>query len=226
MADVSLFLHPRKPNETPVEDPATQVSEMDNSDATTMHSPLVERALRLAADAHRSQFRKGTNIPYITHPCAVAMILVRAGFTDDELLAAALLHDVVEDTGVSMEELKSQFPPRVCELVAELSEEKTDSAGRARPWRVRKAEHLEHLRRGSRDALALALADKLHNLSTMHIDLETDPNIWCRFNSSPQDLLGYYRSVAELASSYANDEAIQRLAGEVDRLIVAIQGRL
>ncbi len=193
----------------------------------TMHTPLIERALRMAADAHRSQFRKGTDIPYLTHPCAVAMILLQAGFTDDVLLSAALLHDVVEDTDVTMDELKARFPVRVCHLVADLSETKFDSAGQPRPWCIRKEEHLEHLRHASPDALALALADKLHNLSTMLLDLEADPDIWSRFNSSPKELLWYYRAAADLASSNGIDEErIQRLANEVERLIDAIQERL
>ncbi len=179
--------------------------------------------MRLAADAHRSQTRKGTDIPYITHPCAVAMILLRAGFNDDQLLAAALLHDVVEDTDFTKDELRTQFPPRVCELVAAMTERKLDSQGQKRPWRIRKQEHLEHLRYASSEILALALADKLHNLSTIQFDLSTGVNVWGRFNAPRDELLGYYRAVAELVDLDSTDDSrVLQLADEVRRLLDAI----
>jgi (p)ppGpp synthase/HD superfamily hydrolase len=191
-----------------------------------MHTPLIEHALRMAAEAHRTQTRKGTDVPYITHPCAVAMILLRAGYDDDELLAAALLHDVVEDTEVTLEDLRARFPSRTCELVAAMSERKVDEHGQKRPWRIRKEEHLAHLQHASPDLLALALADKLHNLSTMHIDLEADPQVWKRFNSSPEELLWYYRAVADLAERYATDDPrLIPLMKEVRGLTAAIEVR-
>jgi (p)ppGpp synthase/HD superfamily hydrolase len=188
-----------------------------------MHSPLLEQALRTAALAHRGQTRKASEIPYITHPCAVAMVLVRAGFQDDELLAAALLHDVVEDTETTLSDLQNQFPPRVCELVAALTEDKKDASGNERPWRVRKEEHLAHLRHAGADALALALADKLHNLATMVFDLEIDRTAWKRFKSKPEEAIWYYRAVADLANhNAADDERVQQLAAEVRRLVDAV----
>jgi (p)ppGpp synthase/HD superfamily hydrolase len=192
-----------------------------------MHSPLVERALRTAANAHRSQLRKGCDVPYITHPFAVAMILQHAGFEDVELLAAALLHDVVEDTEVSLEDLRRQFPERVCDIVAAMSEQKLDAQGQKRPWRVRKEEHLAHYRHASPEVLALALADKLHNLSTMLIDLDGGPDVWKRFSAPPEDLLWYYRAVADAANAHTGADArLETLAKEVRRLAAAIEARV
>ena len=72
--------------------------------------PLVERAMRFAAKAHRHHHRKGSDLPYITHPAGAAMLLLKAGIDDDEILAAALLHDVVEDTEHTLEMLAADFP--------------------------------------------------------------------------------------------------------------------
>jgi (p)ppGpp synthase/HD superfamily hydrolase len=187
-----------------------------------MHSPLIELALRTAAVAHRSQMRKGSDTPYITHPSAVMMILLRSGFSDDELLAAALLHDVVEDTDITLEQLQWRFPPRVCDLVAAVTEKKLDDAGQKRPWHVRKADKLASLRTASPEVLALALADKVHNLSTVLFDLRNDAGIWSHFTGTPQETLRNYADVAALVDGQP-DARLQQLACEVRRLIAEIE---
>ncbi|MBT4866543.1 MAG: bifunctional (p)ppGpp synthetase/guanosine-3',5'-bis(diphosphate) 3'-pyrophosphohydrolase, partial [Planctomycetaceae bacterium] len=154
-------------------------------------SPLVERAMRTAAIWHRNDVRKATDTPYITHPASVAMILIRAGFTDDCLLAAALLHDVVEDTDCTLDELADAFPPAVVEYVAALSEQKLDESGENRSWRIRKEEHVAEVAAAPLAARAIVLADKLHNLTAMCYDIEFDANLWSRFNASPADILWY-----------------------------------
>ena len=73
-------------------------------------SPVLERAFRVAAMYHQSQTRKGSDLPYIVHPCAVMSILQSAGIQEGDILSAALLHDVVEDTECELRELKDQFP--------------------------------------------------------------------------------------------------------------------
>jgi len=174
-----------------------------------LYSPQVEEALRLAARTHAGHHRKGTDVPYLTHLFAVALILVKAGFTDDAVLTAALLHDAVEDTTCTLHDLADRFPPDVVEIVAALSEQKTDTAGNQRPWAIRKRDHLEHIRRASNDAKAVALADKLHNLTCMMLDYETfGEELWDRFNASPDDLLWYQAEMIEAATG--DDE---RLAG-------------
>ena len=97
---------------------------------------MIERAAAFAEKAHRGVFRKGTNVPYITHPMETAVIV--SAFTDDEeLIAAALLHDVIEDAGISREELEQVFGRRVASLVQNESEDKSCS------WRERKANTLK-----------------------------------------------------------------------------------
>ncbi len=162
-------------------------------------SPLVERAMRVAAEAHRDQSRKASTLPYITHPASVALLLVQAGFDDENLLAAALLHDVVEDTTYSSTQLAAEFPSPVAEYVAALTERKQDSHGRKRTWRERKSEHLELIAQAPWQARAIVLADKLHNLGAMLYDLDSGAALWTRFNASPEQILWYHRSMVEAA---------------------------
>jgi guanosine-3',5'-bis(diphosphate) 3'-pyrophosphohydrolase len=161
---------------------------------------LLEAALRTAAVAHREQVRKCSDVPYVTHSAAVALILARFGLTDEELLAAALLHDVVEDTDVTLDDLAKRFPPSVIATVAALSETKTGDDGKLRPWEDRKAEHLRHIAAAPLSARAIALADKLHNMETMRLDLAAGSLSLSAFRAAPERLLWYYQSMIDAAA--------------------------
>ncbi|MEM9702459.1 MAG: HD domain-containing protein [Planctomycetota bacterium] len=141
------------------------------------------RAVRFAADAHAGQTRKGSGEPYLTHPLGVMTILAGSGWADENLLAAAALHDVLEDTAVTTVDLAERFPPRVCELVEALSEKKRDADGRKIPWETRKAEHRSRLATAEPAVRALALADKLHNLRCLEADLAAGADVWALFNA-------------------------------------------
>ena len=182
-----------------------------------MFSPLIELALRVAADAHRHQHRKASDIPYLTHPVSVMLILQRAGFHDEEMLAAAALHDVVEDTPRSFADLAADFPPRVLEFVACLTERKRDATGQPRSWQDRKREHIEQVAAGPWEARAIVLADKLHNLATIAFDLDAGQDVWPRFNAPAQQLLDYHRTMVDRAEQ--GDPRLASLATECRRLI-------
>lgn len=173
-------------------------------------SHLLERALRLAASAHAGQSRKGSDLPYITHPVAVALILARAGFVDEELLAAALLHDVVEDTPVELADLEQDFSDRVCEYVAAASEQKSDATGRRRAWSDRKADHVRQVAAAPLAARAIVLADKLHNLQSMLFDLQRGTGLWERFNAGPRQIIDYHRQMITAAAR--DDDVLRPLA--------------
>jgi guanosine-3',5'-bis(diphosphate) 3'-pyrophosphohydrolase len=185
---------------------------------------LLERALRLAAGAHHQQTRKASGLPYITHPVAVAMLLQQHGFTDDETLAAALLHDVVEDTPVTLEDLAGEFPSAVVQLVGHLTERKQDESGRQRPWEDRKREHLAHIADAPLAARAIALADKLHNLRTMSYDLEEGQDLSMRFNASFGQLAWYYESMIEAAAG--RDRELQGLAAAARTALQEVRRRV
>jgi guanosine-3',5'-bis(diphosphate) 3'-pyrophosphohydrolase len=185
----------------------------DNS----LFSPVVERAMRWAARSHRNHQRKASDLPYLSHPASVAMILLRVGLSDDEVLAAALLHDVVEDTDCSLETLAEHFSPRVVELVAALTERKRDADGRKRSWTERKTEHIEHIAAAPFEARAIALADKLHNLGSMLFDLDSGEELWSRFGATPDQIIWYHRAIVTAATQ--DDPRLVTLA-EYCRLLI------
>jgi (p)ppGpp synthase/HD superfamily hydrolase len=126
-------------------------------------SPLVRAAYEKAASAHAGQVRNGSGgLPYIAHPVAVAARLEQYGY-GDEALAAALLHDVVEDSDTTVEELRREFGERVAGLVAALSDDESIA-----DYRERKDEHRRRVRAHDSDAFAIYGSDKLTNSSTLH----------------------------------------------------------
>lgn len=184
---------------------------------TDLHAPVVEQAMRLAARAHRDQQRKSSDLPYIAHPASVALILQRAGFDSPNMIAAALLHDVVEDTHVSIDRIRSEFPAEVAEWVAALSETKRDDTGNKRSWIDRKTEHIEHVASAPFEARAILLADKLHNLVSMRFDLAAGEDIWQRFGASRDKVIWYHREITDAAVQ--EDERLEALRAQCHQLI-------
>ena len=125
-------------------------------------SGLATEAFEFAAEAHRGQDRKGDGAPYIRHPIEVARLLTREGVEDEVLLAAAFLHDVVEDTEVSLEEVRERFGPEVFELVNAMTEDKT-----IEPYLARKEHHRDQIEAAGPQATRIYAADKLANLRDM-----------------------------------------------------------
>ncbi len=189
----------------------------------TGFSPRIDAALVLAARAHRTQVRKGTDIPYIVHPVQVAMILMRHGF-DEDLVIAGVLHDTVEDTDVRADDIRAAFGDGVAALVTAVSETKQDESGARRPWRTRKAEQIAHLEHGDSRVAALKAADSLHNLQSTLADLRaTGDAIWRRFNASAEDWMWYHRAIADLVgerlgSEHALARELQVVLGEIAAL--------
>ncbi len=159
-----------------------------------------ERALRLAATGHRDQVRKGTGIPYIEHPVAVAFILDRAGF-DEDLVIAGLLHDLVEDTDVTLDQIRQEFGGAVALIVGVCSEVKLDAEGNKRPWIDRKRDHLAEVIHATDEVRAVVLADKLHNLTCIRLDLLDGNPVWETFNAGRDQVLWYYGAMLEACRS-------------------------
>ena len=182
------------------------------------YSARYEAALILAAKAHRTQVRKGGDVPYIVHPVHVSTILLRHGCSEDEIVAG-LLHDVVEDQDVPLQEIEADFGPPVAQIVAALTERKK-AAGAKRPWEDRKRESLDQLRQAIIQAVTVKAADALHSVHSLAHDLERDGAvIWRNFSRGPEPTLWYYRSVGAIVRERLGhhpladelEEAIQRL---------------
>ncbi|MFQ5611779.1 MAG: HD domain-containing protein [Anaerolineae bacterium] len=141
--------------------------------------------------AHDGQYRKQTNIPYITHPFDVALILQKMN-CPDILVVAGLLHDTLEDTSVVLADIVENFGPEVAAIVEACSE-----PDRSLPWEDRKQHTINQLRDAPLEVKLVACADKLSNLKTVRADLqENGEAVWERFNRGREKQAWYYRGVA------------------------------
>ena len=156
-------------------------------------------ALALAIEAHQGQIRKSTQIPYISHPLAVASIALEFGASEDQAIAA-LLHDSIEDGGRKYEEvILAQFGQYVHDLVQGCTDGTPDKTGKKAPWLERKTAYLEHLQIASDDILLVSCSDKLHNARAIVADLINEgPSVFERFSSTPEQTLWYYRQLANV----------------------------
>jgi (p)ppGpp synthase/HD superfamily hydrolase len=183
----------------------------------------LERALRWAAHCHRDQKRRVSDVPYIQHAVAVAMIVDRLGFPEDVVIAG-LLHDVVEDTEATLEQVHDQFGAEVAGAVRDCSEIKLDAEGRKRPWIDRKRDHIEALEQASVGTLAVVLADKLHNLLSIQIDLEEGRDVWSTFHADRSQVLWYYRTMIERYGK--SDRRLEELARACWDVLAAVEAML
>jgi (p)ppGpp synthase/HD superfamily hydrolase len=178
-----------------------------------------ERALRLAASGHAGQVRKGSGVPYIQHPMGVALILARAGF-DEDVVIAGLLHDLVEDTEVTLDQIRNGFGDRVAEIVGFCSEVKHDAEGKKRPWLDRKCDHLAEVVHAGDDVRAVVLADKLHNLISIKLDLLDGIPVWDTFNAGKDQVLWYHRAMIDACRS--DDGRLTELKDECSAMLAEV----
>ena len=159
------------------------------------------QGLELAVRAHDGQVRKGTSIPYIAHPMAVASIALEYGADEDQAIAA-LLHDAVEDGGAEYEhEIRERFGSRVADMVMGCTDGVPDAAGQTPPWRQRKEKYLAHLAQADAQTLLVSGSDKLHNARAILADLHTvGEAVFDRFTASKEETLWYYTSLAAIFS--------------------------
>ncbi len=172
---------------------------------------LMDRAIVFATRAHSGTYRKGTNIPYIVHPIEAAAI-VSTITADPDMIAAAVLHDVVEDTDATVEEIRFFFNDRIARLVEAESENKRKDLPPQDTWMTRKMETLEFLRNtADREAKILALADKLSNIRAIHRDQNSvGDKLWERFNEKRKEKHAWmYRQVADALSELSDTFAWQ-----------------
>jgi (p)ppGpp synthase/HD superfamily hydrolase len=152
------------------------------------------RAAEFAIELHRTQTRKATSIPYVTHLFAACSLVLEDGGTEDEAIAA-LLHDGPEDQGgpAVLAEIRSRFGDAVAGIVAGLSDAMPALGEAKAPWRDRKEAYLRHLASAPESVVRVSLADKLHNARSMLVDLGlVGEAVWDRFNAARPDQAWYY----------------------------------
>jgi (p)ppGpp synthase/HD superfamily hydrolase len=184
---------------------------------------MINLALEIAAKAHKHQRRKGTNIPYIVHPFSVALILSNAGFSE-EIIAAGILHDVVEDTLISTNYIKKNFGEKVAEIVKGCTE-----SNKFFSWKKRKEHTIQFLKTASFDIRVVSCADKLDNIRAIARAYEKNgEKVWKRFKKGKEEQEWYYK---ELVKSLYDDEyckikIFQEFKTEVENFFGNISGNL
>lgn len=173
-----------------------------------MLSGRFTQAVDYAREAHASQTRKGTSIPYIAHLLGVASLVLDYGGDEDQAIAA-LLHDTIEDQGAHHEALmRRQFGDRVADIVLACTDgtregkaEAATPAAKRADWQQRKRRYLAHLAKASEDALLVSGCDKLHNARAIVTDLH-DPavgaTVFDRFTGRRDGTLWYYGEIARV----------------------------
>ena len=170
---------------------------------------LVSEAIAFAVKAHDGMRRKKSEVPYILHPMEAAVI-VSTMTADQNLVAAAALHDVVEDAGVTLEEIEAKFGKRVRELVQSETEDKRADLPPAETWRIRKEESLSVLKYTDDEGVLMVwLGDKLANMRSFYRDFKVEGvRMWQRFNQKDvNEQAWYYRSIATLTERLSDTSA-------------------
>jgi (p)ppGpp synthase/HD superfamily hydrolase len=176
---------------------------------------MIDLAIETAVTAHGKQVRKGTDIPYITHPLAVGILLAKAG-CPDEVIAAGILHDTLEDTLLTRDDLSRAFGEEVTTIVEGASE-----PDKTLPWEERKRHTIEFLKTAPLDVRLVACADKLHNVRTTAIEhSKIGEQVWKRFRRGRADQERYYRGLVESlcnrSDNHGYESIFRQLKDEVE----------
>jgi GTP pyrophosphokinase len=192
----------------------------------TLRQPLTDRfteALTLACQLHRTQARKGTQIPYVAHLLGVAAIALEHGADEDEAIGA-VLHDAVEDQGgaETAAVIAQRFGKRVADIVVACS----DSDGDPKPpWRARKLAYIDHLAYASPSARLVSASDKLHNARAILEDYrEHGAVLWERFTGGREGTLWYYRALVGAFREAPPGGDGRRMVDELDRVVTELEG--
>lgn len=193
----------------------------------TGYSDRINHAFAFAAKHHDQQVRKGTRLPYLTHPANVAVILTRYGCSED-IVVAGVLHDLVEDCvrdGMTRDMLEERigrkFGSNVLSTVLGVTERRTDDDGIDLSWEDRKEDYLQRLSLANSDALWVCAADKVHNANSILSDLRRTSfpeTVWGRFSAGREGTVRWYRRVVDRLREVGFDAPI------VDELETAAAG--
>lgn len=179
---------------------------------------LLDKALHFAIDAHAGTERRGKGFPYIVHPME-AVSIVASMSNDQELLAAAALHDVVEDTEVTLEEIETLFGARVAAFVKAETDVRIPGKSGENTWRKRKQAALDRLAAASYEAKMVALGDKLSNMRAIAADYKIQrDDLWKLFHTSggKPDHEWHYRGLAASLSDLADLSPYQEFVRLID----------
>ncbi|MBQ6911758.1 MAG: bifunctional (p)ppGpp synthetase/guanosine-3',5'-bis(diphosphate) 3'-pyrophosphohydrolase [Bacteroidales bacterium] len=184
-----------------------------------LDTALLDRAIIFAVKAHAGTERRGKGFPYIVHPME-AVEIVATITPDQELLAAAALHDVVEDTDVSADELRREFGDRIAALVVAESDVFEDGVSEEDSWHARKKAAIDRLARAPYEAKIVAMGDKLSNMRAIARDYAVKgDSLWSIFHAKdPKDHEWHYRGLADSLSDLKDTFAYKEFVSLIDQV--------
>ena len=184
-----------------------------------LNTELLDRAIIFAVRAHAGTERRGKGYPYIVHPLE-AVEIVATMTADQELLAAAALHDTVEDTDVTLEQIRAEFGDRVASLVADESDDMPMGVSEEASWHARKQAAIDRLSKAGREAKTVALGDKLSNMRAIARDYAVQGDaLWNLFHAKdPKDHEWHYRGLADALKELGDTFAYQEFVKLIDQV--------
>ena len=185
-----------------------------------MDSSLLDKAIIYAVKAHSNVERRGKGFPYIVHPLE-AVSIVSTITSDQELLAAAALHDVVEDTDITVDQIRAEFGDHIAYLVEMESDKFTNPKGENLTWKERKLASLERLANAPLEVKQVAMGDKLSNMRAIAMDYRKIGDVlWDRFHA-PNGKIDHewrYRALVKAFDAVSDTEAYREFAALVDEV--------
>jgi (p)ppGpp synthase/HD superfamily hydrolase len=186
-----------------------------NASDPLVHGQRYTDALGWAAELHCRQRRKGKSVPYISHLIAVSALIWEDG-GDEEQAIAGLLHDAIEDAGVTSSRIAARFGPRFAQIVLDCTDTSgaVEAYGEKEPWLLRKTLHIEHLQSVQLDSMLVSAADKAHNSRDMVLDARRDRGMWSKFNAGLEGSLWYLLRMHQTFCHRLADSRSVALLGE------------
>lgn len=184
-------------------------------------SSLLDKAIIFATNAHKGVERNGKGFPYIVHPLEVVSII--ASITSDQkLLAAGALHDVIEDTDYTYEDIKKEFGEDVANLVQAESDEQIPGMKPEESWKIRKEIALKKLKEAPIEIKIIALGDKLSNLRAIYTDFKkVGENVWNKFHVKDPVMHEWrFRALADAFSDLKGTEPYREFCYIIDAIFV------
>ncbi|MBQ4387640.1 MAG: bifunctional (p)ppGpp synthetase/guanosine-3',5'-bis(diphosphate) 3'-pyrophosphohydrolase [Prevotella sp.] len=184
-----------------------------------LDTSLLDRAIIFAVRAHAGTERRGKGFPYIVHPME-AVEIVATMTKDQELLAAAALHDTVEDTDTTVDQIREEFGDRIASLVASESDTMPEGVSEEDSWHARKQAAIDRLARASHDAKIVALGDKLSNIRAIARDYAQQGDaLWDLFHAKdPKDHEWHYRGLADALSELRDTFAYREFENLINQV--------
>lgn len=181
-----------------------------------LETSLADKAITFATKAHHGTERRGKGFPYIIHPLE-AMSIVATMTSDPQLLAAAVLHDTIEDTEITYDDIKGEFGKRIADLVAKETDERLAPDGRTLTWQERKKRDMDSLKSSTREIKIIALGDKLSNMRAIARDYKTaGDDLWKIFHVKDKATHAWrYKGLRDALSELSDTFAFK----EFDRLV-------